>query len=642
MISTIRYEFIRTFSRSFIIILLLLITASLYFTFLGVSEYKNVIQDQEDFIAAEKSKLKLYMNYEQYGATGFRVILKPSALVVFFNKFDFVRNIKAKIDTSEIIEVYNERKGKKAFSVEGRFGDLNQSITVFGTLIMMIMGFLTFPNRHTIEFFSKSSFIKTTLARLLLVNLFFLFFLFMVYWFARTLGVTFTAAENRVFIFYSAAAILMLDFFLAAGLFIKILFKCKKNALIFLMVTWFVFIFIIPEIGKVYRSMKLNLLPPTEKLNLQKLETLLAAEEIYKKEIRQFLNQGSNSTLKKDRKRIKKFMKILFDNYMKDGYLSNKEKEEDLYRRVKSNMETFASLNSLSPVDFLNIVTAEASGKGYTAYLTFLNHVMELRDRFMAFYGRKRYEIANGEKINGLNKRESLESFIKNSENIYQSQSHLTETFGKGAAATVFYIVILSIGLMLLRQKHTRIGTIIRSPEIPTHTQRDTILFVLANKDKQEALFNTLAKNNRANLHKNSHQIMNEEVTAAHFIDFACRQKKIEKSRVMENLGMFDIRETDLQKKLAHVPEEGKKKVICAVVFAEDKEVIVLNDFIKAVSREFEEQFLSLAARAAARGQKIVYIGSEMYAPISSFIKRDVKVTNFQAFQLEPQKISLR
>ena len=83
-------------------------------------------------------------------------------------------------------------------------------------------------------------------------------------------------------------------------------------------------------------------------------------------------------------------------------------------------------------------------------------------------------------------------------------------------------------------------------------------------------------------------------------------------------------------------------KIICAVVFAEDEEVIVVNDFIKAVSREFEEQFLSLAARAAANGKKIVYIGKEMYVPTSSFIKRDIKVKNFQVFQLQPQKISLR
>jgi energy-coupling factor transporter transmembrane protein EcfT len=577
-----------------------------------------------------------------YFTFGFRVILEPSVLVVFFSRSDFVRNIKARIDTSEIIEVYNERKGEKAFSVENRFGDLNQSITVFGTLIMMMMGFLTFPNRHTIDFFSKSGFIKTILARLLLVNCFFLFFLFMVYWFVRISGITFTAGENRVFLFYSAAAILILDLFFTAGLFIKALFKYKKNAVVSLLIAWFVFIFTIPEIGKVYRSMGANLLPSIEKLSLQKLETLLSAEQIYEKDIRQFLKQAPNTPVNKDCKKTKKFMKMLFDNYMKNGYLSNKEKEEDLCHLVKDNMETFASLNSLSPVDFLNVVAAEASGKGYTAYLNFLNYVMELRDRFMGFYGRKRYETDSGEKINNLSSGELLASFIKKSENIYQSQSRLTEIFEKGAAAAAFYITILSIGLAFLHRKNKKTIATVKCPEIPPKIQRDTILFVLANKDKQGALFSTLVKNNRANLHKYSHQIMNEAVTAARFIDFACRQKKIKKSRVMENLGIFHLKETDLQKKLSHVPEEDKKKLICAIVFAEEKEIIVLNDFIKAVSREFEEQFLSLVARAAASGQRIVYIGSEIYAPASSFIKRDVKVKNYQAFQLEPQKISLR
>ncbi|MCP5107954.1 MAG: hypothetical protein GY950_31485, partial [bacterium] len=101
MISTLRFESSRVFTRTTTVSLLLLIIASLYFTFLGVSGYRQFLQDKKSFIASEKDKIKLYVNYEQYGAVGFRVLLEPSPLVVFFSKSDFVQHLEANVDASE-------------------------------------------------------------------------------------------------------------------------------------------------------------------------------------------------------------------------------------------------------------------------------------------------------------------------------------------------------------------------------------------------------------------------------------------------------------------------------------------------------------------------------------------------------------
>ncbi len=628
MISTIRIEFTRIFERKNIIIFFLLITASLFFTLLGIWEYKNFFEDKRDFITAEKSKINLYLNYDQYGTAGFRVMLEPPALVVFFNRSDFVRNIEAIIGTSEIIEVYNSRKGEKAFFVDGRFGDLNQTIAIFGTLIMMMMGFLTFPNRHIIDFLGKSYFIKTILSRLLLLDIIFSLLFVITYCFAVVWGITFTGIENRIFLYYGMFAILLLDFFYVGGVLIKALFKYKKGAVTILLIIWFAFIFIIPGVGKILRTRDVSMIPSIEKLNLEKLQILLEAERQGWKYVRDILAQNPEQ----DPEKIRKIARELNDNYMNNGYKKNKQKEEAFLRKVKRTIDTSISRFPFSPIDFLNYVSGEASGKGYYGYLDFLNYVLQLRDKFNRFYGQKRYEVKSGQP----------ESFLKNSENIYQSRVRLPGTFGTGGVLMTIYIAILSVVLFLVsREKKIKV----KSLEISLDIKRNNMLFLLVNKDKQGFLFDALKQKNCSTLDRASQSIIYKGVSAECFIDYVCREKKIEKDRVTANLKKLNIRESDLQKDLADYSGEDKKKLICSIVFAEadsEEKDIIINDFIRGVSNEFEKQFLSLVSREIAAGRRVVYISSQMYAPTSSFVKRDVEVKDYQPFQLEPQKVSLR
>ena len=47
---------------------------------------------------------------------------------------------------------------------------------------------------------------------------------------------------------------------------------------------------------------------------------------------------------------------------------------------------------SFFPRPSINFVTGEASGKGYYGYLDFMDYIMKLRNRFIQFYLKKRYE----------------------------------------------------------------------------------------------------------------------------------------------------------------------------------------------------------------------------------------------------------
>lgn len=628
--STIPFEFGRLFIRKTIFIFFLLVIAALYFTFLGVADYKNFQENKNDFITAEKSKINFYLTYEQYGAVGFRVILEPSPLSVFFNRYDFTQDIEARIDTSEIIKVYNGRKGEKAFSVDGCFGDLNHSITIFGTLIMSIMGFLSFPNKFHIEYFNKRHYIKTIFARILLLDIFFLLLLAIVYGFARGLGINLLPNENLFFMGYGVSALLLLDIFFLIGLIIKALCNYNRNALSFVMIIWFVFIFAIPEMGKLYRSIKTSQLPSVEKLEMEKLKTLLNSEFINRQYSYDFLSKH-HADMKPESPKLKNVMKELYQYYMNNGYKLNQRKEGDLLRKVKQDIEIFSFLDVLFPIDFLNYASSEASGKGYVAYLDFFNYVIEMRDQFMRFYGQKRYETENIEM--------PLEPFIKNFENIYRFRSRLPGNFGTGVAVMVIYITILA---SLARWPKRKKKITVEPPVSIGNIRQGHILFLLVNKNKQEERVNALKQGNRSNLHRESHRIMNEEVTVSRFIDYACREKKIEKNKVMENLELFAVQEKDFHRKLGKHSEESKRKLICSLVFAEANEVMIIDNFIKGASAEFEQQFLSLATREAKNDRRIVYIDSEIYTPSSSFIKLDINIKNYRPFQLEPQQVRLR
>jgi ABC-type transport system involved in multi-copper enzyme maturation permease subunit len=468
-------------------------------------------------------------------------------------------------------------------------------------------------------------------SRLLILDIFFSLFFVITYGFAVIWGITFSSSENRVFLFYGMLAILLLNFFYVGGVLIKTLFKYKKSAVTFLLISWFALVFIFPEAGKILRTNDVSQVPSVEKLNLEKLHVLLKAERQGRKYFRETLTQKS----KQDPEKLKKIANKLFKNYLNKGYTKNTQNEAVFLQQVKQTIDAFTSRFPFSPIDFLNFVSGEASGKGYTGYLDFLNYTLKLRHQFIQFYGQKRYEVTKSQQ-------RQPESFIKNSENIYQSQGRLPGSFETGAAMITIYTAILLVVLFYLNRKK-KVKR--ESPKIPTDIKRNNMLFLLVNKDKQGHLFETMKQKNYATLDPASQSIIYKELSAGCFINYVCREKKIGKDKVTANLEKLNIREADLQKNLADYTVEDKKKLICSIVFADADSKgrdIIINDFIKGVSNVFEKQFLSLVSREIAAGRIIVYISSHMYSPASSFMKRDMEVKNYQPFQLDPQKISLR
>ncbi len=602
----------------------LVIIASFYFISLGVTEYKEFLKKKSDFSHLEKEKFDALVNYDQYAKVGFRVLFEPSPLMVFFKKTDFVQNLEANVDSSEVVNIYNLRKGRNAFTVDENFGDLSGIVTIFGTFLMMFMGMSSFRRRDWIDFFTKRFVLKTILARLFWLNIVFAILFFVSYLFPLLLGISFSPQEQKIYIFYSLLSNLFLSFFFILGVTISSVFKYHKKAVASVFIVWFTLVFLIPEVGKIHLMQRVSDIPSAEELNLEKMKILLSRE----REMKSFVQKMILKEKKVDREKIQKIMKEFSEDFMKTGYTKNKRNESNFHDKVAGVIHQYEHRSNYLPVDFFQFISREASSKGYGEYLNFVEYILDLKDRFIRFYVYKRYEATD----------QKIESFVKSTENFYKSETRLPESFYRGLSFLGFYFIIIVILLIVLNRK--KYGNLTK-PRLPVDFAKNSILFLLVNPERQSGMFEAFKDGSVTLLDVSSRDPYIEDISINTFINFSCRQKGIERTEIIKNLKEFKINKSKLNDRLSSFPFEQIKKIVASVALADKKDTIVINDFIKNEAREFENQFLKILSRVAATGKKIIYLSSDIYSPSSTF-NGEIKIESYKTFQVDPKMISLR
>ena len=83
-------------------------------------------------------------------------------------------------------------------------------------------------------------------------------------------------------------------------------------------------------------------------------------------------------------------------------------------------------------------------------------------------------------------------------------------------------------------------------------------------------------------------------------------------------------------------------KIYAAVKAAGDFESIIIDDFLKRESREFERDFMRLLSRLEKAGKRVVYLSCEMYNTADS-LNGKIIIDTFKVLSLPPlNKITLR
>jgi hypothetical protein len=340
--------------------------------------------------------------------------------------------VESNVDGFEAIRVDSSFKGNKLFLKRGFFKDFAGIQFVFGSLLMLYLGNLALASQAYLRFMNgcmplKKFYVLTTAARLFWLDLFFLVLGMSMFLLVRLGGCSFSSGETAVFLRYLLFLILLLDFFYLLGQFTAVLVGFRRIFFLWVFIAWFVCVFLLPEVSRISVFDKSRSLESAEKVNLEKFRNLMALE----KKFRDYLKENPTTHLDQVRQMQKKFA-VQFIN---SSYLVNTGLETKYLREVERVIAGHERRSVLFPTTYYQFVTGEVSGKGYYGYLDFMDYIMKLRNRFIQFYLKKRYEEPDA----------PVESFVKNAENVFRSRSRLPGSFRLGMLATALYGVALFV-----------------------------------------------------------------------------------------------------------------------------------------------------------------------------------------------------
>ncbi len=445
MIAFLRYEGRRIFTEKKNLLFLGFISfLAVYFSWSGLNEFRQFQTEKEVFLRFEKEKVSQLANYAQYGSFGFRLLYEGSPLGLFFINSSVFQDLESNIDNFEAIRVESSFKGKKLFLKRGYFKDFAGILLAFGSLLMLYLGQQALVGTSYLRFLTqcmplKRFYAQTTLARLFWLDLFFLSLGLGLFYLVRLAGMAFSREETVIFALFLIFLVVMLDFFYLLGQFTAVFVRFRPILFLWLFIVWFLCVFLLPEVNRIRVFNRSQGLESAEKVNLEKFRVLMAWE----REFKNFLK--ANPDMPRDQ--VRSMQKRLAVQFINSSFLVNTGLETRYLREVEQVIASHERQSVLFPTTCFQFLTGEVSGKGYYGYLDFMEYIMTLRNRFVQFYLKKRYEEPDS----------PMESFVKSDENIFRARSRLPRSFRFEILLTALYgAVLYLLGYRLLRRQVCR------------------------------------------------------------------------------------------------------------------------------------------------------------------------------------------
>lgn len=422
------YEFRRFLCRKNVVILLVFMVLSLYLVQDGISQYKSVIENKEQFQEIEKVKVTKYINYTQYGIYGFRMMFIPSPLSIFFNNSSLITGLTAIIDSADELRIYNSFKGRSLYAEKtGGYKDFAGIILLFGSLLVLYLGHDSFRHKGYIKFLSclsdyKRIFTYLQLSRIILLMLFFLFLTALGLLVLVLNGIVLKIGEIYYLLIFLGILFLMVIFlFLLGGITGTV--KSRFNGIAMALVLWFAFVFFIPGIILTLTANRANDITSNYHLEFEKLKVIMNFEKKALDEAKRYTSMKERVT--SERK--------LVSGALENEYKQIQQLEENMQREMMDNFHFFNNLSMIFPTSFYQSVSNEISSRGYENFFRFYEYIQGLKIRFVNFYIQKKF-YSNYDKV---------EPFIKGDENIYYAGNRLPVNFGWGVLITLLYITAL-------------------------------------------------------------------------------------------------------------------------------------------------------------------------------------------------------
>ena len=624
MSRTIYFEFRRLASPRHTVPALLLAVLALYLVISGTIHYRRVLDEKQAFSEYESRKVSQYVNYEQYGGLGFRIMYLPSPLSIYFEARPIT---SSKIDTSEIIEINNSFKGKSFFFHSGYFKGFGEFIVFFGTLLMMTLGMLAFRGKKGVAFYQyqRRTWI-TASVRFAILQFFFTLLFAAAYAVPRLMGIRFSPQDTLGYLVFCGYTSLILGLSYAAGLLVLLYTLDNRNATFKTgLIIWLLWVIIIPNGFRESIAFGANQITPIETVNITKLQTAMDFE---RNALDRFtaLEMASNKT-KLDMARR------LVEQYMQTGFKKNKTIEDNLMRQVEHLDATITRFSTLCPTTTWDRLSEALSGRDMTSYKNYITHTRTIRDNFYKFYIHKRYS----------DKANTIEPFIKDRENMFAGKSRLSKHFLTALVLTLAYLLIL---LTLIRKAALPPPRLAGNtiPHIPLDLQPGNTYFVFCKNDTiKERLFHSIASNpGVSGIDQMEAADIDMGIPPGQLLNYLCHHQNVKDPGTAHTF--LTKMGTGAPSNLDTLPATPSllKKIYCSAILAQDNDTIIINDFLKGMSKTFERQFIDILCGPHMQSRRIIYLSSEMYmssAYIENQLEDDEKL---EIYQVDIRKVSLR
>lgn len=606
-----------------LLIFLLITGLFLYLVQDGINLYEDTILNIKTFQEIEKLKVSRITNMNQYALYGFRILFIPTSLSVLFYNSTVFSDITAIINNSERLELYSPMKGKTLFSEKpGRYADFSGLVYLIGCFLSCLYGLLTFRDKEYLKFIRplvgyKKIFLFETITRMILLNLVFLFCagLSLVWVFIKGIHIF-----NIFLLLYIILSIMLFNFFFAIGLTLSSL-KNKINQLIVFALVYIALIFFIPWTVDKIISKKAEMITPSYRLEMEKLDALIKFEK---------RGNESNGEYKKE-KRLTADERNLIESFWNGEFMQMQKIEERMIKEIEANAHSFQFYSMFLPTSYYKSFIFEIGSRGFSGFLEYYKYTKEIDKQFMRFYLDKIYYSDN----------DKVESFVKKGdENIFFFKSKLPFTFLPGFLLTIFYTFVALLFAFFLNGKPFKVikSKKLVGTEFPEN--QNAAYFILCENDqvKTEVFSHFQQQENASCLEKiNTNDFQFFDLKPYIVFRHLCIIAGINENTAIEKLELLGIEDIGALKKLSH---ESFLKMCAAVTASLDCDYFVINDFLKGESRRFEKSFIELLSIESSE-KRIIYLSCEMYNQSPS-LNDCIMITDYKIFDLPLKSVSVR
>ncbi len=559
-------------------------------------------EGKKDIVRYEKLKVQQLQNYEQYGGKGFFISSEPSPLVVFFKSNRPERKI-SHIDTSENLDVYSRetKKGSDKF-----FGGFSDFLMLWGGFFALYLGMTVFMSIKDLQFFKRLKYVVITVfKRLFIVNALFFMLYALAVAVALLMGVRFSASECKVLFGFILYTLVLLSAFYLGGFFISIFTLRRRNlALGFIALIWALGIVLIPGVSDKFTKDHAQVKQLIAETNLKKLEILMDYE---KKSQEKYFRR-----IKEKDVDIKKLKREIMEDYRKGSLQTIERLEGKLLADLKDKFLRQEYLSLVTLTNYYHYLSGEVAADGNDLLLSFIDYIRKIKRSFMQFY------IDNRE----FSPKTKVEPFFKTDEGYFlKAESLLPKTYPYAlgilllTSTVIFLFSIRKIKSYLKENRKTNFD----GPFEFNKVKVGNIYYVYAgNELERDKLFGSLRGDETISIDQINPNHFDPNIKLNNLLSLAQKIENTDTQKVFNYMEQLDIPRETMEKRIEEVPAETFKKFFCALKFANHQNYIIINDYARRSSKDFNQKFRNLLHDINQNERKtILYLGSEMYDLLS-------------------------